>query len=174
MAPSQLFFQYSTSPAFASGIIRRLTRSRWSHIDLIIQGEGLLGVSGQDNALNDPGGVRIRPFNAWTYLYPPIVATVHCDEKVVRTGIEWGRSQIGKPFDHIALHHFLRDRAGLVPARDWRDPTSWFCSDYQVRLTELGGLFKYTLIVTRDVVSPQDTLLLFNPFMTEDNIQEFL
>jgi hypothetical protein len=172
---AELLFQYSTSTSFASKLIRTVNHSRWSHIDLILPGEGLLGVSGIDKSIKDLGGVRIRPFNCWPYLYPPKVAKVRCSDAAARNGIEWGRSQIGKPFDKAALWHFLRDRAGL-PAlgREWRDPDQWICSEYQTRLAELAPLFSYPLVVTKDTVSPQDTLLLFNPYLSPANIEEFL
>jgi hypothetical protein len=172
---AELLFQFSTSLAFASTVIRRLTHSEFSHIDLILPHEGLLGVSGPDNTPPvDPGGVRIRPFNAWPYKFQPKVARVQCADEVVRKTIEFAKSQIGKPFDNGALYHFLRDRAGLKPiGRNWRDPDKWFCSELQVRALEVGGLFSYPLIVLKDVVSPQDVLLLLNPYMLPDNILEF-
>lgn len=172
---AELQYQYSTSTAFASGVIRRLTHSRFSHIDLILPGEGLLGVSGKDDTIKDDGGVRIRPFHCWPYRGEPKVAHVWCSDLVAGKVIEWARSQIGKPFDKRALYAFLRDRAGLsLVKRDWRDPDAWFCSEFQIRAAEVGGLFTYPLIVTKDCVSPQDTLLLFNPYMHADNIAEFL
>lgn len=172
---TELAFQYSTSTAFASGVIRRLTHSRFSHIDIILPGEGLLGVSGKDNSILDPGGVVIRKFEAWPYKAPPKVAKLITTDEVVRKSIEWARSQLGKPFDNNALYHFLRDRAGLPPVdRDWRDPDRWFCSEFAIRAAEVGGLFSYPLIVVKDTVSPQDTLLAFNPYMTNSNIKEFL
>ena len=170
-----LEFQFSTSPAFASQIIRRLTHSRFSHIDLILPDEGLLGVSGIDKPTKDLGGVRILPFNAWTYLFPPKIARVQCSDYVAKRAIDWGRSEIGKPFDKGALWAFLRDRAGAPPlGRDWRDPTHWICSEFQARLTEYSGLFTYPLIISKDCISPNDLLLLFNPFLTATNIEEFL
>ena len=138
-------------------------------------GVGLLGVSGPDKKIKDPGGVIVRPFNAWPYLYPPKIATITCSNKVQTEAIAWARTQVGKPFDNAALYHFLRDRAGLPSAgRDWRDPNQWYCSEFALRAAEMGGLFAYSLIVSKDTVSPQDTLLLFNPYMLMNNILEFL
>ena len=171
----ELLVQFSTSTAFASGIIRRLTHSPFSHVDLLLPGEGLLGVSGPDNALNDPGGVLIRPFEPWPYMHPPKVARLQTTAEVVRHTLEFARSQIGKPFDNGALWHFIDDPAGAgYKHRDWRDPASWFCSEFVVRSTEVGCLFHYQLAVLKDRVSPGDSLLIWNPFMPPDNVQEFL
>lgn len=171
---AELQFQFSTSTAWTSAIIRRLTQSQFSHIDLILPDEGLLGVSGPDKSISDPGGVLIRPFNCWPYLYPPKIAKVQCSDAVVRAGIEWGRTQIGKPFDNAALYAFLRDRAGLPKlGRPWRDPSKWFCSEFQARLVEVAGLFGYPLIVPKDCISPNTLLIFFNPYLTVENIHDF-
>jgi hypothetical protein len=90
---AELLIQFSTSTAFASAIIRRLTHSPFSHVDAIITDElaqhfkiqpGLLGASGPDCGAkagrlfrhkmgwsHDPGGVIVRPNPAWAYLQPP-------------------------------------------------------------------------------------------------------
>jgi hypothetical protein len=178
---AELLVQYSTSTAFASGIIRRLTHSRWSHVDLILEGEGLLGVSGEGGYVsgagvkyNDPGGVIIRPFNAWPYLATPKIAKLQVSEQAVRDTIGFARSQLGKPFDGGALWGFLQDPTTASMSRNWREPEKWYCSELIVRAAEIGGCFPYHLVITKDRVSPGDSLLIFNPLMTPDNIAEFI
>ncbi len=172
---AELHFQFSTSTAWTSAIIRRLTQSEFSHVDIILPGEGLLGVSGSDKSILDPGGVLIRKFDCWPYLSPPKVARIQCSEDIARRGIEWGRSQIGKPFDKKALYAFLRDRAGLPNVgREWRDPAKWFCSEFAMRFVEISGLFFYRLITPKDCVSPNIFLVHLNHLMTEKNILEFI
>ena len=172
---SELLVQYSTSTAFASGVIRRLSHSPFSHVDFLLPGEGLLGVSGVDESLNDIGGVRIRSFAPWPYMDAPKVARIQTTDHVIRSTLDFARSQIGKPFDNGALWHFLDDPAGKnYQHRDWRDPASWFCSEYCVRSTEVGMLFGYQLAVMKDRVTPGDSLMIWNPFMMPKNIEEFL
>jgi hypothetical protein len=140
----------------------------------VLPGEGLLGVSGPDKSIKDIGGVLIRPFDAWPYLYPPKLAKIQCPEEVARNAIAWGRSQISKPFDNAALYHFLRDRAGLPrKGREWRDPDKWFCSEFVLRAVEVAGLFPYALITPKDVVSPNTLLIQLNPYLLPENIIEF-
>ncbi len=171
---AELWFQFSTSTAWTSAIIRRLTQSPFSHVDIMLPGEGLLGVSGSDRSLKDPGGVVIRPFDCWPYLHPPKVAKARCSQETARRAIEWGRGQLGKPFDKRALYAFLRDRAGLPKVgREWRDPDMWFCSEFALRAAEVAGLFPYMLITPKDVVSPNTLLIHLNPFLSLENIQEF-
>jgi len=191
---AELLIQYSTSKAFASAIIRRLTHSPFSHIDIKITDDvakrfgiqpGLLGASGPDCTWQlgikmrrrmgksyDPGGVRVRSNQPWPYMFPPRVARLRCSDKVHDETLAFALLQRYKPFDKSALYGFLRDRAGLsVVKRDWRDPEQWFCAELIVRSCEAGGLFPYHLAITKDVVSPGDTLLIFNPFMT--NLEDF-
>ena len=171
----ELLVQFSTSTAFASGIIRRLTHSPFSHVDFYLPGEGLLGVSGPDDAINDPGGVLIRSFTPWPYMHAPKIARIQTTDKVIRSTLEFARSQIGKPFDNGALWHFIDDPAGEnYKHRDWRDPAQWFCSEFALRSTEVGCLFHYVLVLLKDRASPADDLLMWNPFMPPDNIAEFL
>ncbi len=179
---AELALQFSTSSAFASAIIRRLTQSDFSHVDIVLPGEGLLGVSGKwkpprrqfPHREPDVGGVIIRPFDAWPYMRPPKTARVQCSEEVRDRAIAWARTQLGKPFDKKALYAFLRDRVGLpAEGRPWRDPDKWYCSEMVMRALEVSGLFPYPLITPKDTVSPNIVLVHINPFMTRENILEF-
>ena len=133
---SELLIQYSTSTAFASSIIRRLTHSRFSHVDFLLPGEGLLGVSGPDQKIGDFGGVLIRPNPPWTYHDKPKLARIRVEAQVHDATIAFARAQIGKPFDGSALWGFLSDQAAEQPVRQWRDPATWFCSEF-VRSAEV-------------------------------------
>lgn len=168
---AELVIQYSTSTAFASGIIRRLCHSPFSHVDILIPGEGLLGVSGEDAKCHDTGGVLLRPFNPWPYKGPPKTARLKIGESKAFDIIQLARSQLGKPFDNTALWDFLSDKPG---DRDWRNTESWFCSEFVIWCLEQGKFFSYPLVVAKNRVTPADSLLLLNPYLTYDNIQEFL
>ena len=172
-----LTIQYSSGTALASDLIRRMCHSPFSHVDIVIPGVGLLGASGPDKTakaivgglvLPDPGGVQIRPFNPWPYKDVPRLAHLKTDkaDKI----IEIAKSQINKPFDNSGLHAFL---SGGVGNRDWREQDKWFCSELVVWSCEKAGMFPYPLATLKDRVSPADTLLIFNPYMSPDNIENF-
>jgi hypothetical protein len=167
-----LQIQFSTSTTFMSGMIRRLTHSPWSHVDFVLP-EGLLGVSGVDPSIHDPGGVRLRPHNAWPYLTTPRVAEIVCTDEVAKAVIAAATSQTGKPFDNEAMWGMLDDQAN-EKLRDWRDPKQWFCSELVAWSLETGKVFPYPLAVLKNRVTPADVLLLINPFMRHGNIQDFL
>jgi hypothetical protein len=177
---AEICIQYSTSTAFASMVIRRLSHSRFSHVDFLIPGEGLLGVSGPGHYISgsgapfhDIGGVIVRPFNAWPYLEPPKIARIQTSDEVVRKAVDAARSQMGKPYDDGALWGFLGDPAREMQ-RNWRDEGQWYCSELLTWALELAGLWPYPIVVTKDRVSPADNLLLINPFMAPENIADFL
>src|SRR5271166_915722 len=124
MASMQI--QFSTSTAFMSGLITRACHGPFSHCDIIVPGEGLLGVSGEDKSIGDPGGVRIRTFHPWPYLHLPRVATLAVDDDLASRVIARAKTQLGKPFDNGALWSIISGAPGV---RDWRALESWFCSE---------------------------------------------
>ncbi len=171
---AELQIQFSRSTAFASSAICWITHSDWSHVDIVEPGVGLWGVSGPDKPTKDPGGVRCRSFNPWPYLYPPKIARIQTTGEAVRKTLEWARAQEGAPFDQQAVYAFLRIRAGLPKvARDWRDPSRWYCAEYVIRAEEVGVVFPYRLIMPRNALSPNDVMIYNNPYMLDSNIREF-
>ena len=161
-----MIVRYSSSTAFMSNLIRRACHSRFSHVDIVLPGEGLLGVSGEDKSVNDPGGVRIRPFQPWPY---NIVREVEVKTDRSQAIIACGRTQIGKPFDNEALYAFLNP---YTVARDWRELDKWFCSEFVIWACENEGMFSYPLCVPMDRINPNDTMLLFNPFLSPEDINK--
>jgi hypothetical protein len=165
-------------------MIRRLTHSQFSHVDFVLTQEmanlvhiepGLLGASGPDKTINDPGGVRVRPFNAWPYLGPPKVARIQCSIDVAKLALAAALTQRGKPFDKSAMWGFLSDQHRRKTVRDWRADSAWFCSELIIWACERGGLFHpHILCITKNRITPNDTLLIFNQYMSADNIREFL
>lgn len=152
--------QFSSSTAWQSGVIRRLCHSVFSHVDLVLD-EGLLGASGPDKKLHDPGGVLIRSFHPWDYSIRRRV-TIKTDKADAIVAL--AQSQLGKPFDQSALYSFLSNPAA-PDKRDWRDPVCWFCSELMTWVLESASFFPYPLIVHMDRVSPSDLLLLLNPWV---------
>lgn len=169
MPEAELHIQYSTSNAFASQMIRRLCHSPFSHVDIILEGEGLLGASGPDNYVvdgkpwHDPGGVIVRPFHPWPYLYDPVIARVRTTVEVRDKVIAQARSQINKPFDNSALWEFLSDKP--PGDRDWKATDKWFCSELVTWAEETAGMFPWPLVVPKSRISPADNLMINMPML---------
>jgi len=69
--------------------------------------------------------------------------------------LAWGRSQIGKRYDLLAL-------VGVAVHRDWHRDDRWFCSEFMAAMFEKGGspLFRAGAL---DHVFPQHSWLLHGP-----------
>lgn len=79
-----------------------------------------------------PEGVRIRPAG-----YRPWIRRVVFEvPATIVSEIGWQEfliSQIGKPYDYEAIWAFLFNR-------DWREPDSWICSEFQAAALEVSGI----------------------------------
>lgn len=166
----ELIVQYSSSTAWASGVIRRLCHSPFSHVDIVLP-EGLLGASGKDDSLKDIGGVLIRPFNPWPYRVK-VQVKIPCTLDIYNKVISNAKGQLGKPFDNAALWDFLGE--GKESNRDWRSLDSWFCSELFIWSMEEAGFFPYPLAVCKNRVSPADSLIMLNPYMSKESVEEVL
>lgn len=101
--------QFSTSTAWQSAIIRCMTHSPFSHIDIQLEDGTLLGASDSPNApviAGNPRGVAIRPANYEDFGLR-VSATIVTEK--ADTIIAAAKSQLGKKFDNAALYGFLVD-----------------------------------------------------------------
>ncbi len=168
---NELVLQFSSGTALTSRAIRWFCRSRFSHADIVLAGEGLLGVSGPDNSgtWKDPGGVLIRPWEPWPYEIKRTV-TVRTDK--AEAIVSAMRSQIGKPFDDAALHAFMSFTP--VYTRTWDALNAWFCSECVIWACREGSLFPWKLCVPMNRVSPNDCMQFLNPFMSDSDVDTLL
>ena len=157
--------QFSTTQSslgnWASALIRRMTHSPFSHVDIVTPDGHLLGASDSPDAPvieGNPRGVAIRPqhYQAFGYRRRMIIQTGKAPPIY-----QAAYSQIGKPFDGDALQDFISD--SFPGYRDWRDTGHWFCAELAVWAFETGG---YWLPMTelpwpKNRVSPSDLFLIF-------------
>jgi hypothetical protein len=126
-----LSLQFSTSTAWQSAVIRCLTHSPFSHVDIVLEDGNLLGASDSKDApviKGNPRGVAIRPPN-YEQFGIKAVATVTTDK--ADAIVQAAMGQLGKAFDNSALWGFLVDP--LLP-----DDRTWMNQWMGSRL--LGGL----------------------------------
>lgn len=106
--------RFITSNSLISWMIRSLTKSEYSHVEVVVE-QGYLGSQ-------YPEGVRLRPLD---YTKPHkecrVVVRVTPNDKI--KVLEWLQQQLGKPYDLTALIGILANN------RDWKEDDSWFCSE---------------------------------------------
>lgn len=140
-----------------SWVIRHLSHSPFSHVDIELPDGSLLGSSDSPNASvvsGNPRGVAIRPNNYEQYGYRRrVVLDTDCD--IVGAAL----TQLGKPFDNSALSGFISDKLPIY--RDWRAEDRWFCSELVAWALEQSGFWgKIIAIWPKSRISPPDLLMI--------------
>jgi hypothetical protein len=146
--------QFSRGPDFSSDLIMWFSHasiaSGFSHVDTVMPDGSLLGAR-SDSIGGKPPGVQIRPAN---YLGTEPVFRVDIEmanELESSAYYDFVKSQIGKPYDMEGI-------AGFITDRDWRDPSSWFCSELVTAGLERCQYFPYALAAPLNKVTPVDLL----------------
>lgn len=104
--------QFVTQADQVSRLIRWFTWGDFSHVDVVLEGDYLLGAHFE-------GGVQIRPptYATWTACERRVVHGVTADF------LPWLHQQVGKPYDWAAIF-------GLLWRTDhWQCEDRWFCSE---------------------------------------------
>lgn len=145
-----MYLLFSDSPGIGSLIIKFFTRSKWSHVDIVL-GDNLDDPKTEIVGALAKGGVTRYALGArleHSTRARAVRIRNNTDESVVEA-VTWLNSQVGKSYDWGAIVFAI----GLN--RDWRAEDKWFCS-------ELGGTFALKCgmpVVDPDVhhrVTPQD------------------
>lgn len=110
-----------------SPLVRKMSHSPFSHVDLMLPDGNLLGASDSPDApiiRGNPRGVAVRPpdYQHFGYRRRMILRTNRADAVTAAV-----MSQLGKPFDNSGIRNFLSDKFPGV--RDWTDTGQWWCSE---------------------------------------------
>lgn len=95
-----------------SWLIRLLTFSKWSHVDLVTDRGTLIGATIPSGVIEYSVNHRLSGSSNYEY------RDIECDERIV----DFVRAQLGKPYDWKGI-------AGLEFNRHWQDDDAWFCSE---------------------------------------------
>ena len=173
----EVVIEFSTSLK-GSAKIRWLTRSRFSHVDVVTP-HGLLGASGsppetivKTHPRGAPTGVAVRKFDYQEFK--------RRHRAVIKTPLapfilQKGMSQLGKPFDSRALYAIYLPwfRSSI----DWAHPDSWYCAELVLWMLmgqhgpEQKPFFPYEVLIQRNIVVPEDLILILNPYIS--NVEQF-
>lgn len=95
-----------------SWLIRTLTFSKWSHVDLVTDRGTLIGATIPAGVVEYSVLHRINGSSKYEY------RDIECDERIY----DFVRKQLGKRYDYAGI-------AGLELNRNWTDDDAWFCSE---------------------------------------------
>jgi uncharacterized protein YycO len=119
----EINFVDGTGPV--SSFIEFWTWGDWSHVDIKTT-RGWLGARSN-------GGVQIRPWNYCSFTKQE-TRTITLPEEQEANIMNWFTSQIGKPYDYLAV-------AGMPFRKDWRDDKRWFCSELIMEGFQQAGVY---------------------------------
>lgn len=131
--------RFSYQDRVGSSVIKALTWSKWSHVELV-RGDEAFGARME-------GGVKWRPVARLPYHQ---FLDIHLE--VPDNFLEILTSQEGKGYDFVALF-------GGILRRNWQDPEKWFCSELIAwALTEVGKICVQNI----NRVSPRELCLILH------------
>ena len=173
----EVVIEFSTALK-GSAKIRWMTRSQFSHVDIVLP-NGLFGATDSPDApivqthpRGNPRGVAVRKFDYQEFgrRHRAVIKT-----PLAPFIIEKGLSQLGKPFDSRALLAIYLP--WLRSSVDWLHPDKWYCMELILWMfmgkhgPEQQPFFPYEVLMQRNLVVPEDGILIFNPFIS--NIEQF-
>jgi len=173
----EVVIEFSTSLK-GSAKIRWMTRSKFSHVDVVVP-EGMLGASSSSpdtiirtHPRGATTGVAVRRFDYQEFQ--------RRHRAVIKTPLapyilQNGLSQLGKPFDSRALYAIYLP--WMRSSIDWTHPDAWYCAElvFWMFAGEHGPdrkrFFPYEVLLQRNIVVPEDLVMILNPYIS--NIEQF-
>jgi hypothetical protein len=129
--------QFSRQPNLLSSVIAWESGAPLSHVDAILPGGMLLGA--RSNVIGGkPAGVQIRPPDYAKFALR-VVFNVPATDAQESAFYNFLHSQIGKPYDNLAI-------LGFATGRDWRNDGAWICSELIARAGELSTILRFLYI----------------------------
>lgn len=124
--PRPVLVRFSRGIGWEAAAVRWFTWSDYAHVGFLLPENTILDATPQY-------GVSLRP---WHRATDDDSATCYCaisaPKAQIDAAIYWAASQVGKPYDWTAIYGFLAHR-------DWHRDTSWFCSEFVIQATLIGG-----------------------------------
>lgn len=134
-----MYLLFSDSHGFGPLVIRWFTRSKWSHIDIVL-GSNLEDPQTEMIGALTKGVTKYTLGERLAHARRAVAVKINVTPEAAAPAIEWLHGQIGKDYDWGAIFFAI----GLN--RDWQSEEDWFCS-------ELGGTF--ALMCGMPIVDPE-------------------
>ncbi len=145
-----VLLRFITTNSLVSTLIRAFTWSDYSHVEIVMQGEGYLGA-------HFPDGVKIRPYD---YCHPSkaLIAKVPCGAETTEKVIAFARKQVDKPYDWLNIF-------GDVIHEDLNEePKAWICDTLVYAAFHSAGIDLLD-VEKLDRITPRD--LLLSPYISD-------
>jgi len=128
----------------SSFLIRLFTWSQWSHVSILEDEDHII-----DSTFKH-GGVRRRPV---LELVGEVSAfeVVEVPLPMEDAGMDFIRSQLGKPYDWTAI-------VGFILRENWADPAKWFCNELFEAGCKAGGRLRFRESLSR--VTPRHSWMV--------------
>ena len=130
-----------------SWLIRTVSWSEWSHVEIILPDGRLLGAAA-------PHGVGLSTYEERMSIAAH--AATMCVPGDMNTAAAWGETQLGKPYDYVGV-------VGLGLHRDWEKDDKWWCSEFAAEFLVQGGFAPYRADAIQRL-TPQHLWMLNYPF----------
>lgn len=122
--------QFVQGRALTSSAISWFSSGHFSHVDIVLPDDRLLGA--RSDAADGVKGVAVRRAN-YELWNKRVVFSVPATNVQVATAYKFAFAQVGKPYDHTAILGFMFNRA-------WMDSDSWYCSELAMAMLEKAGV----------------------------------
>lgn len=130
-----------------SWLIRTVSWSEWSHVEVVLPDGRLLGAAA-------PHGVGFTSIDERMDIASH-VATMDFPGDT-EAGMRWAEGQIGKPYDYTGV-------VGLGLHRDWEEDDAWWCSEFAGKFLKEAGFMPYRAEAIKRL-TPQHLFMLDQPF----------
>jgi uncharacterized protein YycO len=139
--------------SLVSRAIRRFTRSKWSHVEVMLGTTVTFGAQLW-------GGVRRRSTFDGCYRKARSykILRIPCTGAQKSSFFSFLLAQSGKPYDRRNIAAFA-----FFARRDWREDDSWFCSELDARGFEVSTILKLPPDSSVSKISPGMLYLLMYP-----------
>ena len=146
---SKIIIRFASHTGIFNGLCRFAQYGFWA-----THSEAVLPDSQRIGSWYHKGGVRIEPpdYDTGTIKQELFIGLKATDAQAEAFYV-FLHSQIGKPYDALAI-------ASFVSGRDWQQPDSWSCSELIGAGLAACGLFPQHMAVKFSKVTPRDALLL--------------
>lgn len=130
-----------------SWLIRAVSWSEWSHVEIMLDDGRLLGAAA-------PHGVQFVTLEERLAIASQ--AAMACYPGDFDAGMRWAEGQIGKPYDYTGV-------VGLGLHRDWEDDSAWWCSEFAGEFLKQAGFEPYRAAAIKRL-TPQHLFMLNQPY----------